>query len=101
MAQPGRFAVDVGRLDDVVHDLGSGERELEALTADVEATMRRLHDAWDGRAELAQEAAHREWERGVATMRAALADLRRAARTAHDNYDAAVRSNLAMWERLR
>lgn len=101
MAAPGRFTVDVGRIDEVVHDLTVGERELEALTADLEVTMRRLHEAWDGRAALAQDAAHREWEQGLATMREALADLRRAARTAHDNYDAAVRTNLAMWERLR
>jgi WXG100 family type VII secretion target len=101
MAAPGGLVVDLARLDEVVHDLGVGERELETLTADLEATMRRLHGAWDGRAELAQAAAHREWERGLATMREALADLRRAARAAHDNYDAATRTNLALWERLR
>ena len=101
MAERGRFAVDVDRVDDVVHDLETNERELETLTGDLDATVRRLQGAWDGRAALAQQAAHQEWERGLATMRDALADLRRAARTAHDNYDAAARTNLAMWERLR
>ncbi len=101
MGATGWFAVDVDRLDDAVHDLTLGERELDQLTTELETTMRRLRPAWHGRASLAQEAAHEEWERGLAAMREALADLRRAAGTAHHNYDAAVRANLGMWERLR
>jgi len=55
---------------------------------------------WEGLAAEAQAEAHKTWEEGMHGMRAALAELRTSARTAHTNYTAAADANAAMWESL-
>ncbi|WP_121256996.1 WXG100 family type VII secretion target [Nocardioides ferulae] len=101
MGDVGRFQIDSDELDAVIADLERCERNLAALTDRIEGQMRQLHEVWEGLAADAQAEAQREWDDGMRAMRQALADLRAAARQAHDNYTSAATTNLKMWEQLR
>jgi WXG100 family type VII secretion target len=91
------YRVDLSRLQDVIGDLATCERALELLTNDVEARVARLQESWEGEAADAQREAHQEWEAGLREMRAALAEMRKAAKTAHGNYGTAVSTNVGFW----
>ncbi|WP_148613745.1 WXG100 family type VII secretion target [Nocardioides rubriscoriae] len=101
MGDPGTFSVDRAELDAVITDLQQCEADLERITTDLERRMAVLHETWEGLSAQAQRAAHQEWEKGMRAMHAALTTMRRAARTAHDNYTAAVDANVSMWERVQ
>ena len=94
------FAVDLADLDAVIADVQATENALEALTDDLEKQVAALQAVWEGLAAEAQAEAHRTWEEGMRGMRAALAELRASARTAHTNYTAAPDANVTMWESL-
>ena len=94
------FVVDLDELDDVIGGLEGCERELERLTANLEAQMTELQEEWAGLTATAQREAHQEWEQGMNDMRNALTEMRSAARVAHGNYSVAITTNLGMWEGL-
>ncbi len=95
------FAVDPDELDEVVADLGRTESALESLASDIDRQMATLQSTWEGLSAEAQAEAHREWSQGMAGMRAALTELRAAARVAHGNYTGAADTNLRLWEQLQ
>ena len=94
------FTIDLSDLDAVISDVQATENALESLTDDLEKQVAALQAVWEGLAAEAQAEAHKTWEDGMRGMRAALADLRASARTAHTNYTAAADANLTMWESL-
>ena len=94
------FTIDLAELDSIIAEVQQTENDLEALTNDLERQIQELQAVWEGLAADAQQAAHRHWEQGMRAMRAALADLRAAARVAHGNYTSAAEANVAMWEAL-
>lgn len=96
----GVFGIDTDELDAVIADLEACERRLETLTDDVEEEARELQSVWEGLAAQAQHEAQQEWTEGMRAMRAALADLRAAARLAHGNYSGAAAANLSMWQEV-
>lgn len=100
MADEGTFTIDVAELDAVIADVEQAETKLESITEDLEHQIAALQAVWEGLAADAQQAAQQEWQQGMLDMRAALADLRGAARRAHGNYTAASQANLEMWESL-
>ena len=100
MSAPDDFAIEVDELEDVVGDLEACERQLTQLVEDLERQMASLHGIWEGLAATAQRDAHEEWSRGMTAMHAALADLRAAARLAHDQYSGAAATNVAMWRQV-
>lgn len=100
MADPDFYSIDLAELDAVVGDLERLETELESTTDDLERQIALLHTTWEGLAATAQKEAHEEWELGMTAMRAALAEMRAAARVAHDNYTRAHQANVTMWQGL-
>lgn len=100
MGARGVFTIDLSELDAVIADVEQTETELEALTDDLERQMAALQSVWEGLAADAQQAAQAEWDQGMRDMRAALADLRAAARLAHGHYTAGAEANVSMWESL-
>jgi WXG100 family type VII secretion target len=100
MSAPDDFVIEVDELEDVVGDLEACERQLAQLVQDLERQMATLHGTWDGLAATAQHEAHEEWSRGMTAMHAALADLRAAARLAHDHYTGAAATNVTMWRQV-
>ena len=100
MSVPDDFVIEVDELEDVVGDLEACERQLTQLVEDLERQMATLHGTWEGLAATAQHEAHDEWSRGMTAMHAALADMRAAARLAHDHYTGAAATNVAMWRQV-
>lgn len=100
MAKDDVFRVDLSELDTIVSDVQKTEDAFEALTNELEGQIKALHEVWEGLSAQAQRAAHKTWEQGMRDMRAALADLRAAARAAHGNYSAGAQSNVDMWDSL-
>ena len=100
MADPGDFTIDLDELDDVVGDLECCERDLSHVVEDLDRQMVVLHGSWEGLTATAQGDAHREWSSGMAAMRAALTELRAAARLAHGHYTAAATTNVDMWRQV-
>jgi WXG100 family type VII secretion target len=96
----GDYAVDLAELEGVIADLEKCERALEALTTDVEHQMTALQSTWEGLSAQAQAEAQAEWEEGLVDMRAALADMRAAARVASDNYQLMISTNTGIWRGL-
>lgn len=100
MSTQNRFAVDLELLVAGIEALLACEQTCDESLVDVRRDIARLHLAWSGDAASAQAEAQRGWESGFGQMREGLAAMRAAAATAHDNYRAAVKTNVAMWESL-
>lgn len=94
------FHADLDHLSDLLGDLAREHGALALLADELADDLTRLHERWDGEAAAAHLAAQADWDAGFAAMRAALASMRSAAATARDNYAAAARSNVVMWERV-
>ncbi|MCV7258945.1 WXG100 family type VII secretion target [Mycobacterium shimoidei] len=73
------------------------EQHLEDRLAQVTAAQKSLGNAWDGSGGQAQAAAAQRWSEGAQEMRQALADLRRIAVAAHENYRGAIQTNSLNW----
>lgn len=93
----GGFRADLVALSDLVARLEAFDARAEALAADLDSQVRRLHGEWAGRSADAHLAAHREWLAGARQMRAAAGELRSAVAVARANYAAAVSANARMW----
>lgn len=95
------FVVDLDEMLRTIDEMARAGAALDVLLDDVAARIAGLHLTWSGEASAAQAAAQAEWEAGFRAMRAALASMQAAADVAHGNYDAAVATNLRMWEQVR
>lgn len=91
------FRVDPQALADAVRRMATFQRVAEDTIAEIDSRVTRLHMSWTGEAATAHAEAHRHWARGEAMMREALAQLEKAATTAHGNYTGAMSANLGMW----
>ncbi len=91
------FRVDPQALADVVQQMAAFQRYAEDMITEIDSRVKRLHTTWTGQAAAAHAEAHQHWVRGEAMMREALAQLEKAATTAHGNYTGAVSTNLGMW----
>lgn len=91
------FAVDLELLDEFVTRMSRFEQELETVHHSVLDRVRRVEAVWTGVAAEQAGAAHQRWSAGTGEMHEALATLRAIARTAHDNYAAALRASARMW----
>lgn len=91
------FAVEPEALAEAVQQMAAFQRYAEDTIAEIDSRATRLHATWSGEAAAAHAEAHRHWERGEAMMRTALAQLEKAATTAHGNYTGAMSTNLGMW----
>jgi len=95
MAEP--FQVDPDALADAVERMAEFQRYAENVLSEIDSLVSNLHATWTGEGAAAHAEAHRQWARGEAMMREALAQLRAAAHTAHGNYTGAMSTNFAMW----
>jgi WXG100 family type VII secretion target len=91
------FRVDPKALADAVQRMAEFQRTAESMLTEIDSLVGNLHATWSGQGAAAHAEAHQHWARGEAMMRAALARLRAAGTTAHDNYAGAMSTNLAMW----
>ncbi len=91
------FRVDPQALADVVQRMAAFQRYAEDMITEIDSRVTRLHTTWTGQAAAAHAEAHQHWVRGEAMMREALAQLEKAATTAHGNYTGAMSTNLGMW----
>lgn len=92
------YRVDLSRLADIVAQIARFDQRLEVSLTDVQGQVDGLHATWSGAAAQAHQQAYAKWTRGVADMRAALAEMRRNAQIAHDNYTSAAMTNAHIWE---
>ena len=95
------YDVDLDHLTQTIDELAGVEDHLESLLAELRHRTTVLHLTWDGRSSAAHVLAQERWERGFAGMREALAAMRTAADSAHDNYSAAATANTRLWEQIR
>jgi ESAT-6 family protein len=91
------FQVDPQALADAVARMTEFQRYAEDMISEIDSHVTRLHASWTGQGAAAHAEAHQHWVRGEAMMRAALAQLKKVAATAHGNYTGAMSKNLAMW----
>ena len=94
------FEVDADALRDAVRALGSCQRRLLDLAADIEALHAGAASDWSGRAGDAHAASYRRWRDDCAAMIAALAGVRTLVAAADGHYRGAVAANLASWEQV-
>lgn len=95
------YAVDLDELAAVLDRMGACHTALHELAADVETEVTALHGEWSGRAHEAHAGHHAAWSVDFVRMREALATMRAAGRTAHENYAGATAANIAMWRQVR
>lgn len=93
----GAFRVDPAALLSAADRMSEFEQHLEDRLAQVTAAQKSLGNAWDGSGGQAQAAAAQRWSEGAQEMRQALADLRRIAVAAHENYRGAIQTNSLNW----
>jgi uncharacterized protein YukE len=96
-----RYSADLWLASMVIRDLDSCESTLDEVVVDLRWRVRRMHEVFEGHAALAHLDRHDQWEAAYRSMEASLRDMRRAVRTARDNYESAASANLAMWRSLR
>ena len=95
------YAADLELAARVVTTLSSVEDHLDEVVTDLRWRVAHLHESWGGLASLAHVDAHGSWESSYGEMREALTAMRRAIRTASDNYAEAASDNARMWGALR
>ncbi len=91
------YAVDLDLLLGTIESLSRCERTCDDALETVSRRVRALHETWSGETALAQAATQERWEEGFGRMQAGLADMRRAADTAHGNYRGAAETNVRLW----
>jgi WXG100 family type VII secretion target len=91
------FRVDPQALADAVRRMTAFQHDAEDMIAEIDSRVTHLHTSWTGAGAAAHAEAHQHWVHGEAMMREALAQLEKAATTAHGNYTGAVSTNLGMW----
>ena len=94
------YEADLGRLVRVTDRMAAAHADLHRLADHLDARNRALHLTWAGEAAEAHGSAQLRWSEGFSQMRDALARMRRAATTAHDNYAAAADTNLSLWRQV-
>ena len=94
------YAVDLDLLEAAIDALGRCEASCDDALRQVSRRVAELQVSWSGESALAQEGTQADWEDGFARIRAGLADMRRAARTALGNYRSAADTNVRMWGSL-
>lgn len=91
------FRVDPQALADAGRRMAAFERYAEHMITEIDSRVARLHAAWTGEAAAAHAEAYQHWVRGQAMLREALAQLEKAATTAHCSYSGAISTNIGMW----
>lgn len=91
------FSADPQAMVDAVARMGEFQRYAEDMLAEIDTAVNNLHATWSGQGAAAHAEAHHHWARGEEMMRAALAQLQSAAKTAHGNYTGVMAKNLGMW----
>lgn len=94
-----RLAVDVELLDEFVAQMAAYEDQLDNGWRALAGPLARLHATWQGAAATEQRRAQQQLSDATDHMRAALLQLRAAARIAAANYGAAMRANATIWAR--
>jgi WXG100 family type VII secretion target len=94
------FDVDLAELRSVVAELASCQRDLLALTGDIDDAQARVQHEWAGRASAAQQAAYGSWRDECAEMVTALAAMRAIVAAADGHYSTAVEANVALWRQV-
>lgn len=89
--------MDPEALSSAADRMSEFEQHMEGKLAQVTAAEQLLGTAWDGAGGQAQAAAQQRWSEGAQEMRQALADLRRIAVGAHENYRGAMQTNSLNW----
>ena len=95
------YSVDLDSAAEVVESLTSADGELAEVISDLRWRMTRLHSTWSGTAAGAHLVAHQDWAASYAEMQEALATMRRAVRSAAQNYSSAADANASMWSSVR
>lgn len=95
------YSADLELASSVISSLSSIEASLSEVVVDLRWRIDRLHAIWDGHAAAAHVAAHASWLSSYDDMHEALVTMRRAVRTAADNYAEAAQANTAMWGSVR
>jgi WXG100 family type VII secretion target len=95
------YSADLSMGATVVRTLGSVSTSLEEVAGDLRWRVARMPEVFEGEAALAFLERHARWETSYDEMRAALAAMRRALRTAHGNYHQAAQANTDMWRSVR
>jgi WXG100 family type VII secretion target len=93
----GAFKADPAVLVAAADRMSEFEQHMEQTLAQLAAVEQQLGTTWDGAGGQAQAAAQQQWTDGAAEMRQALADLRKVAEGAHENYHGAAQMNLRNW----
>ncbi len=96
-----KFSVDLEELAGVAAEMQSFQKSFERRLQDLEKLVSDLHLTWTGQAAAAHRHAHEQWTTGAKEMHQGIADMHKAATTAHDNYHSAATSNADMWGRTR
>jgi WXG100 family type VII secretion target len=94
------YSVDLDQLDQVIEGMGKFDTALDEHMKKLDARINRLHTTWSGDAASAQKAEHEKWMQAAREMRHAMATMRSAGRTAHDNYSRAIAANVGMWDQV-
>ena len=95
------YSLDADDLAAVIDQIAHGHAALNELAVDLDRRISELHLTWDGESAQAHRLAQAAWDQGFEEMRDALARMRQAADTAHDNYTAAAAVNHQLWEQVR
>ena len=93
----GAFKVDPAVLLAAAERMAQFEAHMEQTLAQLEGLEHQLGATWDGFGGVAQADAQQRWNEGAAEMRQALADLRKVAETAHENYHGVAQMNMRNW----
>ncbi len=94
------YVADLDRLVEVTDRMATAHADLHRLADHLDDRNRALHLTWQGEAAEAHRVAQLHWDAGFSQMRDALARMRRAATTAHDNYAATADGNLSLWRQV-
>jgi WXG100 family type VII secretion target len=95
----GKLLVRFEDLSEAADALDSASKRLQEDLTDLDHTVNRLAETWEGDAHDAFHNHYRQWKSASRDLHRALRELHETVHTAHGNYAAARAANLRMWGR--
>ncbi|BAP95730.1 WXG100 family type VII secretion target [Mycobacteroides abscessus] len=87
--------VNLGRLDQMIGELASFDKEIEQQIATLEGQVAALHTRWEGEAAAKHVEAQAEWTRGAKLLSDGIKGLHSASTEAHRSFQEAIAANKA------
>lgn len=97
MTSDDAYRIELAAVQDLVDDLARFATTVDDRIRSLDAQIEELHLVWTGDAAIAHRSAHSQWREGVADIREAIVEIRKAASHSHAAFGGLQEHLRKMW----